>query len=370
MNRYLSGMNRLTAACFFIMLSLFSNAQKPFVLERNVNFKEEKIALPFKEIVVMDARFDQTKLGYVNNRNFLDMVKLKKRKVVFPDSLQTYLPQLIKTFAELNDSNQSSLLILVKKFRIAENFTSSVKDNLNNYFTLNLSLSFYKVDGDQCTRLFGVDDVLMENVDIASDIKISMDYLGSQRAVLVTNLFYKLFKYRNWEKKPIGTPVQLSQMTEAISKRFALAVYNQQAPAGLYKSFAEFKSATPSVTNISVEYEKGKIEKVKDQSGNTIEPADYWGMSDGKKNYLSFRNEFTELIPCGNSFEVLSYRTTAEVSGRAVMGDGRYSGFLGSLSGGGKISEYFDLDMDEGTLFLEEVFGKSTLKNLINHSSK
>jgi hypothetical protein len=358
--KYLTG-------CLLLLCSFFAKAQKPFVLELNDNFRQERILLPFNEIIVKDARFDQTKIGYVNNRNFLDMVKLKKRKAVLPDSLHLYLPQMIKTFSELNDSSHSSLLILVKKFRVAENFISSVKDNFNNNLTLNLSVSFYKVDGTQCSRLFGIDDILLENIDIDSDKKINfLDYLGTQRSILVTNMLYQLFKYRNWQKQPTGSLVPLSQMNEAIEKRFALPVYQQQPASGLYKTFSDFKNATPAVTNISVQYHKGKIEKVLDGDGHAIDASDYWGLCDGKKNYLSFRNEFTELIPCGKSFEVLSYRTVAEVSGRSVMGDGRYSGFLGSFSGGNKIDEYFDLNMDDGNLFLEEVFGKSTLRNLIN----
>ena len=351
--------------------SLFANAQKPFVLKADADFKEVTVQLPFKEVVVKDARFDQTKIGYVNNRNFLDMVKLKKNKVVFPDSLHLYLPQFIKSFSDLSDTSQSTLLILVKKFRIAENFISGVKDNLNNYLTLNLSLSFYKMDGTQCAKLFSVDDILMENIDIGSDIKINfLDYLSNQRSMLVTKMFYHLFKYRNWQQKAGNATFSLAQMEQGIAKRFTLPVFQQTPPPGLYKTFAEFKNASPSVTNISISYSKNKIEKVTDEFGNKIIPGEYWGLSDGKKNYLSFRNEFTELIPCGKSFEVLSYRTSAELSGRAVMGDGRYSGFLGSLSGGGKTNEYFDLDMDEGTLFLEEVFGKTTLKKLFNESSK
>jgi hypothetical protein len=358
-------------ACLFACLSFFqpSIAQGNVIIKVDSSFNYEKISLPFKEIIVADARFDQTKLGYIHTNNFLERL-VKKRAADFPDSLRNYLPKVIASFSERSDTSSESLFILIKKFRIAENLMSSVQETINNYLTLNLSASFYSLKDGKCTRLFSVDDVFMENVDIKSDIKISLEYYGNQRAAILTKMLYKLLANKTWQKQASGVAYNLNDVNLGIQKRFSLNIYRQQAGAGLYKTFAEFRNASPSVTGIKIKYKDDKIEEVLDEDGNKVLLHEFWGLSDGKKNYLIFRKEFTELIPSGKSYCVLSYRTHAELTGRAIMGDGRYSGFLGSLNGGKKIKEYFDLDMDTGEVFLEEVFGKSKLKNLSTGISK
>lgn len=355
---------------FTICLCLFTQvlyAQDTVLLKLDTSFNFKRISLPFKKIIVADARFDRSKIGCVNKVTAIGLT-YRKRPAVLPDSLHSYLPSLITSFADLDEKTEEELFVLIKKFRIAENIFTTVQQTLNNYFTFNLSASFFRATGGKLTKLFSVEDVFVDYVDMGADVKLSLDYQKNQRSVILTKMLYKMMAYRNWESVPQGPSFAVSEVDTAIARRFGLPVYQHQTITGLHKNFAEFKNATPSVRGIAVKYKNNKIAEVTDASGNKIQPSDYWGVSDNGKHYIVFRNEFAELLPCDRSFRFLSYRTVAELTGNAVIGDQRYSGFLGSLGGGKKIDEYFDLDMDSGEPFIEEVFGKSKMKNHVNPS--
>lgn len=359
-------------ACLLLSLgvTVYAYTQDTTVLKTDEFFNPEIVNLPFKKITIADARFDKTKIGFVHNKAVLGMHSFKKRIAVFPDSLHTYLQQMIARFSQLDPTSEESVFILIKKFRIAENYTTSVQQTINTYLNLNLSMSFYKVKDGRYYKLFSLDDVLNEFVDVDFDVKLSLNHFASQRSAILTKWIYKIMRYGNWKASPQDAGFTDADISAALAKRFLLPVFTQQAPAGLYKTFAEFKNTTPSVQNISLRYKDNKVQEVLDENGNQIPAQGFWGLSDGKKNYLLFRNEWVELLRIDNSYRVLSYRTWAEITGRAVLGDGRYQGFLGNWSGGAKKEEYFDLDMDSGQLFLEEVFGKSVLKHTETGKSK
>ncbi|MDB5205538.1 MAG: hypothetical protein JWR72_613 [Flavisolibacter sp.] len=364
-------MKRLAALlCISFFFCLFCQAQKTVVFQMDTVYNQEKISLPFKDIIVADARFDQTKLGGIYNKMILGMLTTTKRDVVFPDSLKNYLPYIIKSFSTLSDTSSKNLYILVKKFRVAENFMTSIQGTLNNYFTLNISASFYAIQNDQYKKLFSIEDVFLHDIDIESDVKLSLQYNKNQRASILKNILYKLMAYKDWNNEPKGPLFSTVDVETAIQKRFMLPVYTQQAVTGLYKTFLEFKNASPSVTSAIIIYKNGKVQNVVDQNHYEIRLNDYWGLSDGTKNYLIFRNELTELIPCGKSFRLLSYRTKDELSGRATVKEVSSKDFFTTLFGEGKVREYFDLDMDTGEIFMEEIFGKSSFKNIDNKRLK
>jgi hypothetical protein len=106
---------------------------------------------------------------------------------------------------------------------------------------------------------------------------------------------------------------------------------------------------------------------VVDAEGKPVDLKNIWGVSDGEKRYIVFRNKLHELIPCDRSFRILSYRTKADLRGVTNYSEWAtngavVAGAITKLSDSTKLSEYFDLNMDNGKLFLEEMFGTSTLR--------
>lgn len=327
------------------------------VLKIHEGFVPDPIRLPYNRIVVADARFDRSVVGYVHNKIVLGNITSKKRKAVFPDSLHHYLPQLIESFSVLDSSSPATLFVLVKKFRVAENFITTAQNTVNDYFTLNLSASFYSLQGNMLTRLFAIENVFSHFVDNAADVKISLQYIKNQRSLLLSTMLHKAMASRIWSPQQNAPAFPLTDAEAAISKRFGLPVYGKPIGTGIYKTFVDFKTGTPADTVYIKRKKDGKIDVVFDKNGVEVLPKQVWGIADGSKHFISFRDEFVELVPNDRGFRLLSYRTQAELSGRAEMGDGRYTGFFGPFVGGNKIEEWFDLDMDTGQIFLEEVFG-------------
>jgi hypothetical protein len=207
----------------------------------------------------------------------------------------------------------------------------------------------------------------MEPVDNSADVKLSLQYHKHQRGNILRRMIHRIMKYNNFERTTDGPTFSDSIIQAGLEKRFLLPIYSKHADAGLYHNFAEFKNATPSVKAVRFTYKNGKVEDVLDQNDKKIDITTYWGLSDGKKNYLFFRGEPTELIPCDRSFKIRSFRTVKELIGEAEIDITKRVGKVKSFSGPGKIGEYFDLNMDTGKLFLEEMFGTTIMQKRLTN---
>jgi hypothetical protein len=108
---------------------------------------------------------------------------------------------------------------------------------------------------------------------------------------------------------------------------------------------------------------------VTDADGKPVDLSAMWGLCNGKKQYIFFRNEMNELHRSDKGFYFHSYIYRSELAGRPSFGDyAPQTGLLGAalLKGAENktFHHWFFLNMDEETLYLEDIFGKSSLKQL------
>ena len=332
----------------------------------------DKIKVPYSAIQVLDARFDQTKIGCVFGLNSAFGVSITKTNAVFPDSLKHYLPLVLNNIIQLDSAAPNKLFILIKRFRIAEYFHNTISGSFAPQLSLNISASFYAANGPALTRLFSIDDLLSTAVistgkELKEKRREALENTSfTTRSKAIITLLAKSLNNNNWSAADKAFVTQEPELEKAAAKRFDLPVYGQQSQQGIYASFKEFKENKPSVTNISFVYKNETIVQVLDENKEAIKPDKIWGLSDGKKRYLVFRNGLHELLPCDKSFKVLSYRTKAETRGTTNYGEvaGRgdiLGGAITKLSDKTRIAEYFDLNMETGELFLEELTGTSTM---------
>lgn len=363
----------------FILLYLFayttSFAQKEesttTIYIPNVE-KSERLPIPFAAIHVIDARFDQSKIGSVYSKPSFFGISGQKINAVFPDSLKNYLPLVLSTILGLDTASPDKLMVLVKRFRITDYFQNGIKGNFQPQLVLSISASFYAEKGARLYKLFSVDDVVLKNiVELRGrNEKASQKYTSSfieNRSNVLVQLLRNMLLNHQWHPDTAKPYVHMGEVKEAVQKRFTLPVFSEKSNAGIYTSFHEFKNNTPSITAIKIVHNKGAIQVVDTERGEPINLKNAWGASDGQKKYIVFRNQLQELIPSDKSFRILSYRTKADLRGVTNYSEWATNGALiegaiTKLSDKTKLSEYFDLNMDSGTLFLEEMFGTSTIR--------
>lgn len=114
---------------------------------------------------------------------------------------------------------------------------------------------------------------------------------------------------------------------------------------------------------------KRKVENIIGPDGKVIDPKTVWGFCNGEKQFIVFRNEFCLLQPADKSFYFKSVIRRTELSGEPSFGDdapqtGILNAALIKAIDNKSSSHVFSLNMDEERINMEEIFGKSTLKQM------
>lgn len=344
-----------------LLFTLITGAQnvKTAIIKVDTSINTETFTIPYSEIKIIDARFDRTKIGCCYNSTFLNRISAEKYDAKFPDSFHTYFSKFLNTFIKSDPQGKDQLIVLIKQFRIADHFLRGIEaDPVEIEFTLKISASFYALHENKCFKLFSVDNILLHNIEKTHERKRRFE--EGSRSFALQALLHKLLQSQNWQVNSLQSSFTLSDVESAIQKRFDLPVYTSPLRKGIYKSFSDFKNNTPSVEDFSIVYSQGRINRLEDKNGKPYEIAELWGVCDGTKNYMRIRDEFGELIPNDKSFRVFSYATISEIAGSAGGYD-LMSGTFGKLKAGIKVRQYFDLDMETGRLYLQEIFGKSSI---------
>jgi len=103
-----------------------------------------------------------------------------KSDAVFPDSLKNYLPKVLGTFSRFDFQSRDSLFVLIKTFRIADNFVYDVETEFAVQLALNISASFYSIHNEKYYKLFSINSILTEPVYQGHEKKLNMKRVQEQ----------------------------------------------------------------------------------------------------------------------------------------------------------------------------------------------
>ena len=330
---------------------------------------EAKIPVPFGSVQVLDVRFDKSKIGtvsHVKKANGSRMIT-KQATAVFPDSFHHYLPQVLEKLLVFHKSDDDTLVLLVKQFRVSDRIFNGMNWQYEPELLLRISFSAFGRKNGQLVRLFSVDDLVSQKLptDRVPKEEVMQEYRGE--ALLA--ILQKLLKQKNWQSTG-ATAFDLAAVQQGIQKRFHLPLFTDSLqPTGVYRTFKEFKQNTPSVLNIKLRMNKNKLVGITDSTGKPLDLKNYWGVSTGTKRYIVFRNELCELFRSDKSFYFLSYTQASDLAGQASFGDyAPQAGLMGAALIKSALNKehmrFFFLNMDDETVHLEEIFGKSSLKQM------
>jgi hypothetical protein len=364
---------KLIVPVFLCLLPIagMSQANAKFVIELQPDSETKKIPVPFADIKVMDARFDQSNVGCVALQAEFMAITQYKEQAVFPDSLKNYLPQYCSRILQWDKTSSDTLVMLVKQFRITDHLFNTINGVLEPSSVLNLSISFYGLRNQKYYRLFAIDQVLKHNWSPTSKA-LTKKTIPFYREAALRIILNQIFQNRSWQFH--SSYFTAAEVWEGLAKRFQLPVLQDASrKTGLYKNFAEFKNNQPSITDIRPEYREGKLIGARDIKGRLLDLNPYWGLCDGNKNYIVFRDEPFELLPVDKSFRFISYIYSQELYKKPdfATSASRYGLVPAILSSGDKRAlSYFYLNMDNGEIYMEELFGDSGLKHMQNEFFK
>ncbi|HEV7329877.1 MAG TPA: hypothetical protein VGN63_02460 [Flavisolibacter sp.] len=359
----------LISVTFFISLTVQAQKIPATTLNLNDVEAETKIPVPFSAVQVMDVRFDRSNVGTISHVKKANGSKVKTIQAIatFPDSLQQYMPHLLEGLLDFRKESNDTLVLLVKQFRISDRIFNPMNGQYEPELLLRISFSAFTRKNGQLVRLFSVDDLISQ--ELPTDRVPKEEVMQGYRGEALMAILQRLLKQKDWQST--GTAgFDLATVQQGIQKRFQLPLFTDSLQKiGVYKTFKEFKQNMPSLLSVKLGMNKDRLIAIADSTGKPVELKNYWGVSTGTKRYIIFRDELCELLPSDKSFYFQSYTQLSDLYGQGSFGD--YAPQAGLLGGAliksalnKEHKHFFFLNMDEETVHLEEIFGKSSLKQM------
>lgn len=199
---------------------------------------------------------------------------------------------------------------------------------------------FYRFD-----TMYARDGNILNNTDYVTDVLVM-----SARKLLTVDLN---------NVRPAKIKMSLSEIDAYNTKTFDIpiihtGVYNK----GVYKTFEEFKTNSPSINSFEIEGDKlSKTVFVKNAAGEYGALRDVWGYCDGTHLYIQSADSYFEMIPQQNTFICSAAKAISRyriVKAENILMLGLFGGGVGKQNKKvtyGLNLKPFELDMDTGELF-------------------
>ncbi|RYY69783.1 MAG: hypothetical protein EOO13_08525, partial [Chitinophagaceae bacterium] len=300
---------------------------KTFNLKPKEEFPIPK--LPFKVVKVIDARFDSSKLGFVDNSSpFLgtreNFQKLKLRNGI-ARNLENYYSHSIGN----QDSNQLGLLIVLKKFWVTSTRTYDYQKQSLSYVIggesrVIVKWEYYLFKDDQYLPFQRLDTSIESLQSVTQLFKDENAGLYNKESIYsLLNHFIGKFDYSKaiavFNSRPKKTLIEIESANRA---RFSLPVLSDSTiNSGVFYVFDEFIKNKPALTEFHEKTVKYSLSRTEDflTDGNDNRILNYWGYA--QKKYIRVGPYGNETIfRIGNSFEFFVKRRIASPGGNGGNG--------------------------------------------------
>jgi hypothetical protein len=307
-------------------------------------YKHQKI--PFREILVIDKRFDTTKIGYTNANSF--KIQLGP---AWSDILNNYFKD------NLDKSSGRVLVIAIKSFWMQRGVLDKALDKkivlksvtgraegdkvkLDNGGSCTVSLDIYSKSDTAFQALFQIETSFINasknyrKNTLDEFFFLPFDSIAAKMAITdLSNLLQKKRKL-SWK-----------ELDDYYDKRFNLPLLNEPViRKGIFMTFDDFKKNKPVETDFRLK--EGKITDElymgKGQTENLV--TDYWGFFDGNFLYIKAGFSAFKAIRRQNTFEIYGARQVSNYHNDAQPGDIK-------LNSVGIDRKILQVNMDNGELY-------------------
>lgn len=262
--------------------------------------------LPFKNVVVVDSRFDTSKLGYIKgNRHY--------EKLHTPGALAETMEQTINTYPRLGDSSSApSLYIFIKHLWIQQSSLKELsKQKLSNgYFedidivACSAVLECYMQKDSFYYPLFRLDTMLTQKGKLRKKVE---ELLTEPFQVALA----KLSGLNLGKKRKQMTAQEVTAFNN--SKRNYSRVQTDTLEHGIYLTFQDFLHNR--VTRRPFEVQRGFTDELYTVDGKDKKLLlEFWGFCDGQKQYMKVGFNFYELSREQDTYELIGAKALVNVT--------------------------------------------------------
>lgn len=334
------------------------NRNYTYVLELKYN-PENKIPVPVNSIEVLDARFDQSRIGV---KSFFKDKSFQQQDVIFPDSFTRYLQQVMNKWLLFDSASADKLVLLLKNFRVTEDISSLLSKGKKKEIFFQFVAAVYLQRNDKCYKV-GLINKWFSNYDSRiNNTKIS----NNERETLVTNVLIKQLQNIKLSVDPDSKAYTRNEIEEAIRSRFNMPVLTEKPKKGVFKTFDDFLQNKLSYTEFERVVYKDGLGVLIDSTGNRIDSKTAWGFSNGEQIFYFLGENFYELKKRSGMFELKAYQKIDKKLTLSLIDELFSKTYIPNkirrtfkLE---NIPAYVDMDMDTGELYLEEIIGLRRVK--------
>jgi len=303
----------------------------------SLNSPEDAVSIPIRSISVVDARPDSSAIG------LYQLFKMDPRFIVTQSGFRTESEQYIKNYVRCSKSDSFSIVMVLKKFWISTDVHKydnrkiwDMEEDTSKQisFSLFTNIEFYLLKDSGYYTLYRFDSVF------SADIKVAIDIAGttihdagnkprSSAALMIQDaLKTSLSKLTtmDWKWNTIVSSKRKFSWHEIEThehKVFEIPVLkdNLLVP-GVYLTFEEFKSNSPSVTEFEITKDKlNDFIYTKQPDGRQISLVNPWGYCDSSNQIFILSNHnFFKLQRRQNAFYIYGSNKSVHEYHYAPMG--------------------------------------------------
>jgi len=317
----------------------------------------QKIALPVKEIEILDARYEQSFIGATTGQDMLLDNEFTKMDIVFPEKFESYLRNSFSNWFNYSRSADTKLVILVKRFRTNENMQKMLAKSKRKEVFFLFSASFYLQKNEMCYKIGSADKWFSSDQFLYNKRLVKKGYHEG----IITNVLLDQIEQLRFNLNNNIQSFTRREMENAIQQRLKLPVLEKKIKRGIYRTFQDFLKNQPTDTALRTAVtDKGEIIFI-DSANRMLTSASAWAVSDGRTAVFMFGRNFYQITFNSRSIRVLTHRKINEKKTVAIIDDlynlGLISKKTRKLFAFTDMPNYLDINMDTGELFLEEIVG-------------
>lgn len=342
---------------FFCCLSILLSAQRNDGL-RNItdaqplseSFKEssyyEKQKLPFRDIVVIDKRFDTTKIGYTNGSSY---------KIQLGNSWTGILNDYFKF--NLDRTSDRTLVIAIRSFWMQRGLLDKIQDKkvVMKDLSRRTEGDMVKLDnGGSCYA--NLDIYSRSDSSFQALLNIDMCFINASRNFrrnTLNEFFFLPFDSVMRKIAKTDVPdllnkrrkISAQELTASYANRFDVPVLKDGTPKkGIFVTFDDFKKNTPR--DVPFRVKEGSVtDEVYIRNGQTEEVlTNYWGFFDGTDLYIRGGYSVFKAIKQQMTFEIYGSKQISIYHNNAEAGDLK-------LVSSGVERKILQVNMDTGELY-------------------
>lgn len=288
---------------------------------------------PFKQIIVLDKRFDSSKLGYTNSGFIKGYSKITLDQS-WSATLNSYF------INNLDSSSNKSLIIVLKSFwlqrgaldhLVQKKITKTGMAGSGDYGGV------YPSDGGACIAdmdIYVQSDSTLQALFRIEDVFINMS--KRYRRSSLDQFFFLPFDSIARRLNGLSVPDVLAKKrrlswTEVhnhYDERFKLTILLDGAiKKGVFKTFDDFRQNKPSETNFRFVNGRVTDELYVGDKGNEDIITEYWGFYDGKDLYIQTGLSAFKAIRQQDTFEIFGAKSVNNYHNDPGQNDIRFTGY-------------------------------------------